>query len=906
LKRSETERSAQSGRRGKGGGAPAATPVMEQYARIKSSYPGCMLLFRMGDFYEMFFEDAVRASEVLGIALTSRSKSEKGKVPMAGIPWHSAESYIAKLIKAGIKVAVCEQLSDPKNSRGLVDRGVVEVITPGTVMSDGMLEERDNNYVGAVFSTGGRCGVALADVSTGQFVAGEIEPGALVANLGAYNLSELVVPESGLAPEGVLAELEASKEGLTLTRREDWLFDYAGCRRLLTDHFDVSSLSPFGCEDLHEGVCAAGALLSYLKEVRMGAVPQIRKLARLRPGDHMHLDEATRRNLELVWSPSGRQATLLGLLDRTVTPMGARLLKAWILAPLVDPSAVNERLDAVEEFVSSQSLREEAWQAMREMRDIERLAAKVACAKANPRDLLSLAASLKAVPRLAEALGEARSSLLEELARGLDAVEEASSLIDGAISEDAPVQATEGNVIKRGYSGELDELEREAREGKEWIAGLQEMERSTTGIPSLKVGFNKVFGYYIEVTRPHLKSVPDHYIRKQTLVNAERFVTPELKRKEEIVLGAEERRRALEYEIFCKTRDAVAALTPRIQATAEAIAAIDSLLSLASVAVEGGYCRPEIHAGDALEIIEGRHPVLERIMGRSAFVANDARLDTSERQIAIITGPNMAGKSTYLRQVGLIVLMGQIGSFVPAKSASYGVVDRIFTRVGASDNLFRGESTFLVEMNETSNILHNATPRSLILLDEVGRGTSTYDGISIAWAVTEYLHGEPSVRAKTLFATHYHELTNLASRLERVVNVNVQVKEWNDRVIFLRKVVDGAADKSYGVQVARLAGLPERVVERAKEVLARFEGERTPLLSGRAGGAGAVAEGGLQYDLFAPRSAADGAEDKAAREVLEELRSLDPENMTPMEALSALAKLKGRAGGGEEGVGGKW
>jgi DNA mismatch repair protein MutS len=866
------------------------TPVMEQYARIKSSYPGCMLLFRMGDFYEMFFEDAVRSSDILGIALTSRSKGKEGRIPMAGIPWHSAESYIARLIKAGVKVAVCEQLSDPRGSKGLVDRGVVEVLTPGTVMSDGMLQEKDNNYIGALYCSEDRCGVALADVSTGQFTAGEVSPETVSGHLGAFNLTELLLPERAGEGTGGSFDEDELGEGVTVTRRDDWLFDYGGCHRLLTDHFKVPTLDAFGCEDLREGICAAGALLAYLKEVRLGAVPQIRELRHYHPGGYMHLDEATRGNLELVSSPSGRDATLLGLLDHTVTPMGARLLRSWVLSPLIDPGAIAERLSAVGELHASQASREGIASALRGIRDLERLAAKVACGKAGPRDLLALGASLARIPDLGGAMGDTSSPLLSSARSALDPVPEASEKIRNAIAEDAPLQLTEGGVINRGFSPELDRLEEDARAGKEWIAGLQEMERSATGIPSLKVGFNKVFGYYIEVTRPHLKSVPEHYVRKQTLVNAERFFTPQLKSKEEAVLGAEEKIRALEYEIFCKVRDEIAGLTPRVQASAEAVAAVDALLSMAQAAVDGEYCRPEIDDGDRLEIADGRHPVLERSIGRSSFVPNDTLMDTSDRQILIITGPNMAGKSTYLRQVALIVLMGQIGSFVPASRAAYGAVDRIFTRVGASDNLFRGQSTFLVEMNETSSILHNATPMSLILLDEVGRGTSTYDGISIAWAVTEYLHGVPSVRAKTLFATHYHELTSLASTLERAVNVNVQVKEWNDRVIFLRKVVDGAADRSYGVQVARLAGLPDQVIKRAKEVLARFEGERTPLLSGSA----LARDYGSQYEMF-PSEAREGPSD--VEELARELAELDPETMTPAEALAALKGLKSRAGG---------
>ncbi len=873
------------------------TPMMEQYTRIKNSHPGCMLLFRMGDFYEMFFEDAVRASDILGIALTSRSKGKKGAIPMAGIPWHSAESYISRLIGAGVKVAVCEQLSDPKGSKGLVDRGVVEVLTPGTVMSDGMLEERDNNYIAAIYRSEDVCGIALADVSTGRFLAGEVAADSAAGHLGGFNITELILPEGAGedAPEAALSDEPGRSP--TVTRRDGWLFDYSGCYRLLTDHFGTVGLEAYGCDDLRQGVCAAGALLAYLKEVRLGSIPQVRELRRLHPHGNMYLDDSTRRNLELISSPAGAAATLLGLLDRTVTPMGARLLKSWLLSPLVDSSAIEERLEAVGEMVSAQGTRETLEGILRGIRDLERLSAKVACLRANARDLLALGSSLSSVPELVTAMKELRAPFLVSAAAGLDPVPEASAVIEEAIAEDAPVQLTEGGLIKRGYSPELDRLEEEAREGKEWIAGLQQMERESTGIPSLKVGFNKVFGYYIEVTRPHLKSVPEHYIRKQTLVNAERFVTPELKRKEETVLGAEERSRAMEQEIFARVREEIAGLTPRIQKSAEMVALADVILSLSQAAVEGDYCKPRIDDGPRLEIVEGRHPVIEKRLGRSSFVPNDTLLDTRDRQILIITGPNMAGKSTYLRQVALIVLMGQVGSFVPAAKASYGAVDRIFTRVGASDNLYQGQSTFLVEMNETSNILHNATPRSLILLDEVGRGTSTYDGISIAWAVTEYLHETPSVRAKTLFATHYHELTNLGGTLQRAVNVNVQVKEWNDKVIFLRKVAEGAADRSYGVQVARLAGLPAAVIARAKQVLRGLEGERAPHLSGPAKGRPGVMEKGGQYELFSP----DASSDESARDqVIEELKALNLKTMTPMDSFSALAALRDRLGRTQE------
>jgi len=860
------------------------TPLLRQYRAIKNQYRDAILFFRMGDFYELFYEDAKIASEVLGIALTSRPHGPAGEIPLAGFPHHALEGYLAKMIRAGYKVAICEQVEDPKKAKKLVKREVIEVVTAGTILTDELLDSKRNNYLVAVYLKGNRCGLAKADLSTGEFVAGEFDLSDLQDQVLKALPTELLVCES---QREYVEKHVRNLPNFTITPLEDWLFSRDYAYEVLTDHFGTLSLKGFGCEGMDVGVSAAGAVLHYLKESKKTSLDHIRKLSAYRPSQYMVLDPATMRNLEIFSSlaEGGREGSLISIIDRTVTPMGGRMIRQWVQNPLRTPEDIRKRLDAVEELVNHKGLREELRQILRGIGDMERLMAKVCTRRANARDLVSLKNSLKVLPRLKESLSSVEAPLLRDLAQGLDVLETLVQKIEKALVDDPPLSITEGGIIRDGYHPELDELRQLAFSSKSWIANLQALERERTGIPNLRVGYNKVFGYYIEVTRTHLSKVPSDYIRKQTLVGAERFVTPELKEYEEKILSAEERMASLEYELFEELRNFVASASEAVQKDARLVAGLDCLVSLAEVAVANSYCKPEVHEGDEIEIKGGRHPVVEKTLpvGES-FVPNDTYLDNKDHQILVITGPNMAGKSTYIRQVGLIVLLAQMGSFVPAESARIGLVDRIFTRVGASDNLAGGESTFLVEMNEMANILNNATPKSLILLDEIGRGTSTFDGLSIAWAVMEFLHNNSRVSAKTLFATHYHELTELELVLPRVKNYNIAVKEWGDEIVFLRKIQRGGCDHSYGIQVARLAGLPSEVIQRAREVLANLEAtvltpNRTPRLALRSRRKPQVT---TQLDFFS-------AEEKALRE---ELRNIDIDRMTPLEALNKLNELK--------------
>lgn len=857
------------------------TPIMEQYLRIKAKYRDAVLFFRIGDFYEMFYEDAKLASEVLGLTLTSREHGKSEKVPLAGIPHHSLETYLARLIRAGYKVAICEQVEDPRSTKGLVRREVVEVVTPGTALSETLLEDKQNNYLVSICQDGASYGFSVVDLSTGEFLVTELDQENLLNELEQLRPAEVVVPANWLSEDRTVPL--GHFPNLTISRGEDWTFSYDYAYETLKNHFGTASLKGFGCEDLTLGIRAAGAVLNYLKETKKGTLPHISRICRYSTADFMVIDATTQRNLELITTLQGesRKGTLLSILDRTRTAMGGRLLRNWLLKPLIRVPKIEARLDAVEELYSDSSLRNQVREELKSVGDLERLVARVSCGRATPRELVALKQSVKVVPRLREVLAEVKSSLLLQLRGELVETDDLVTKIGEALVDDPPSSLTEGGIIRPGYDPYLDQLREISRGGKDWIARLQQKERERTGIVSLKVGYNKVFGYYIEVTRPNLNRVPPDYIRKQTIVNAERFITPELKEYEARVLSAEEQICDLEYELFLRLREEVARETPRIQAVARAMAQLDVLASLAEVAVAYEYRRPWVDEGDSILITDGRHPVVERLLSGEPFVPNDTKLDNQTDQILIITGPNMAGKSTYLRQVGLIVLLAQMGSFVPAREAHIGVVDRIFTRVGASDSIAGGESTFLVEMNETANIIHNATPRSLVLLDEIGRGTSTFDGLSIAWAVTEYLHDHPRVAAKTLFATHYHELTELEFILPRVKNYNVAVQEWEDEVVFLRKIVQGGCDHSYGIQVARLAGLPQEVVERAKEVLANLEeNELTPNRVPR------IARGKRapkfkqtgQLELFAPTE----------QMIAEELRHLNLSCMTPLEALNKL------------------
>ncbi len=859
-----------------------ATPMLEQYLGIKARHPDAILFFRMGDFYEMFFEDAVEASRILGITLTSRGVHQGEKVPMCGVPYHSAQSYVGKLVGEGRKVAICEQVEDPGSAKGIVKREVIRVVTPGSVTEDGEVEGPENVFLAALASRDDSYGLAHMDLSTGEFRM--TETGDRDEALGEL---ERIAPAEVLVPEGdrVLGAPELAPYRLEVLSGEE--FDRSRAARTLEQQLGVQSLAGFGCDGMPQGVAAAGAVVHYLKETQKTGPGHVKDLVTYRLGNFMFLDETTARNLELfrTMRRDAAKGTLFHVLDRTLTPMGGRLLRRWIGYPLLDLTAIRKRHAAVEIFKEDRRLREAVRDELRGVYDLERLNGRIALGRANARDLVSLKESLRRLPAVLSALEGTNSELLAELASGLDLLEDVADLVDRAVRDEPPVGLKEGGIIREGYHRELDELISITRDGKGWIADLASKEQERTGIGSLKVGFNKVFGYYIEVSRANLDRVPADYIRKQTLVGGERFITEELKRYEEKVLGAEERRAALELEIFESLRMTVAAECARIKKTAEAVGVLDVLGSLAETAEDKGYVRPEVDEGDAVEIEDGRHPVIEETVRDEDFVPNDIRLDAREQQLLIITGPNMAGKSTVLRQTALTVLMAQMGSFVPAAKASVGLVDRIFTRIGASDDLARGRSTFMVEMSETANILRHATSRSLVILDEIGRGTSTYDGISIAWAVAEALHDRQGRGVRTLFATHYHELTELLNTKPRAKNFNIAVKEWKDKIIFLRKLVRGGASKSYGIQVARLAGIPEEVIERAKEILAGLERRAMNQAGGsrRARRSGAAGRDPLQLSLFA-------GDDERLRKWI---RELDIDNTTPLEALQVLSRLKG-------------
>ncbi len=859
------------------------TPAMRQYMEIKARHRDAILFFRMGDFYEMFFEDAKVAARVLGIALTSRDKERK--IPMCGIPYHSAQSYISKLIREGYKVAICEQVEDPKEAKTIVKREVVRVITPGTVLEEEMLDATNHNYLAAALWNGKRGGLSFMDLSTGEFRLTEFaELGHLKDEIRRLEPAELVLPDERMK-ELLFPERVDTTDGLSITCTGTYGFNRDSAERLLTEHFGVASLDGFGCAGMDEGVRCAGALLRYVKDTQKASLDHIRRCTPYRTEQYLFMDASTQRNLELFHNARtfSKDGTLLSALDRTSTAMGGRKLRSWLRAPLVDPVEIGLRLDSVEELLDRAIERGEIKKHLSAVYDIERLTARLSAGYITPPELLSLKHSLEVVRELKGLLESFYAQLLQGIHISLDSVDEAVELIGRAIVEEPPSHTRDGGFIKEGYSEELDELRRIGSGGKDWIAQLERKERERTGIPTLKVGYNRVFGYYIEVTKTHLSNIPADYIRRQTLVNAERFVTPELKEWESRILGAEEGAKKLEAELYGDILTELRGYIPRLQSTAELVATLDVLVSFAEISEDRGYTKPEVNRGEAIIIEEGRHPVVELLAGEG-FVANDTTLDLEENQILIITGPNMAGKSTYLRQVALIVIMAQMGCFVPAKAATIGVVDRIFTRVGASDELTRGQSTFMVEMSETANILNNATPRSLVILDEIGRGTATFDGLSIAWAVAEYLHDNPKVRAKTLFATHYHELTELSLTKERVKNYNMAVREWLDRVVFLRKILPGGASRSYGIQVARLAGLPEEVVERAKQILRNLENSELtetgePKLSGHS--TDKKAQPSLP-NLFRTQ------EDP----IRKELRRVDVNNITPIEALNILERLK--------------
>ena len=887
------------------------TPLMRQYYKIKERHPKAILLFRMGDFYESFDDDAKTVSRLLGITLTERNNGDADDVPMAGFPHHAIDSHLPKLIRSGLRVAICEQTEDADNSSGkVVDRDVVEVVTPGVSFHDQLLDPKQSNFLAALhFGTGrdkDRIGFSFIDATTGEFS---------VTEAGIDQIQDLI---QTVAPSEVIIDKRRTDRlqqhvreiPFTVTEQDDWVFKYDFAYQTLLEHFETHSLKGFGVDDMDLGVVAAGAALYYLGETQKGTVPHVRKIKRYSKDEHIALDPETKRNLELVQSiqDDGHEGTLVNILDETETPMGGRRLRAWLVRPLREVDRIQNRLDAVGAFVDDRDLRDELREELGQMGDLERLAGKVATGRAAPGDLIDIKLTLRRLPPVMDLLAEAESGALDVIEEKLSVCPDIVDQIENALVDDPPAKISEGGLIRDGCSEELDELRSIAQEGKDWVANLEKEESERTDIPSLKVGFNKVFGYYIEVTDTHADKVPDDYIRKQTLVDSERYVTPELKEMEEKILTAEEKIETLEQELYNELRDAIAQQTGVLQENAELLSHLDCFAGLAEVAEQNDYVRPTVDDSLEIDIEEGRHPVVEETLPPGdPFIPNDVELDPDDEQILIITGPNMAGKSVALRQVGLIVLLAQVGSFVPADAAQIGVVDRIFTRVGASDNLAAGESTFLVEMNEAANILNNATARSLILLDEVGRGTSTFDGLSIAWAMVEYLHERPEVAARTLFATHYHELNAMADRLERVHNYRIQVSEHEGEIVFLRKLIPGGADHSYGIEVAKMAGLPDAVIARAREVLQNLEsqhlevgGDETGDMDGtqspsgdgmhaKKGDADAVPD---LEDSEADQMHLFAQPDPVAEEIKEMLGEIDPNRITPVEALMKLSEMK--------------
>ncbi|MBA7605538.1 DNA mismatch repair protein MutS [subsurface metagenome] len=849
------------------------TPLRKQYLRIKRKYPEAIVFFRLGDFYETFDQDAKIASKELDIVLTSREMGKGQRVPMAGIPFHALDNYLARLINKGYKVAICEQLTEPK-AGGLVERDVIRVVTPGTVVEPQLLEAKANNYLAAIVGDGEEAGISYADITTGEFATTQVSRERALAELERLNPSEV------LAPRG--SDLADSSSPSPVTPIDEQWFEQETACQLLMEHFEAASLEGYGCAHLPLAIGAAGAILHYLGETQKGALGQLTRLATYSTESFMTLDPQTRRNLELfqTFRLVTTQGSLLSVIDLTKTAMGGRLLKRWLGQPLLDITPLEQRLDAVEWFHNRVEQRTKTIALVDRVADLERLVNRIRSGIATPREVIALRRSLEVASGIREAMTTAAdSAALGWLVRELKPCSDVITLIAKAIAEEPPASLGDG-VIKEGFSAELDQIRVASKDAKKYLANLERQERERTGIKSLKVGYNRVFGYFIEVSKPNLPQVPDTYIRKQTLVGAERFFTPELKEYESLILNAQERIAELEGAIFRQICQQVGASAERILEVASALAQIDVFSSLAEVAAGNGYVRPKLTSDDTIIISGGRHPVVEQMITDEPFVPNDTYLANKDCQMIILTGPNMSGKSTYLRQVALIVLLAQMGSFVPADSASIGLVDRLFTRVGAQDELAMGRSTFMVEMEETANILNHATPRSLVILDEIGRGTSTYDGISIAQAVAEYIHNHPRLGAKTLFATHYHELVDVASFLPRVKNLNFAVAEEGGKVVFLRKILPGGADRSYGIHVAQLAGLPRSVINRAQEVLAELEGEREQKGKPR----GRRARQPKQLPLFSPSSP-----------LLEELSKLDVDSMTPLEALNKLYELKKKA-----------
>jgi DNA mismatch repair protein MutS len=865
------------------------TPMMKQYLDLKRIHKEEILFFRLGDFYEMFFDDAKTAARVLHLTLTARSGGNNQKVPMAGIPYHAADNYISKLVKNGYSIAICEQTEDPATAKGLVKREIARVITPGTILSASMLEEKSNNYLVALAPSAQGLGIGVVDVTTGEFKACELQGPdrfSVASNeLSKFNPSEILMPQTQPEAEewGCLLK---SVNGAKRSHMEDWKFSSDEGKEVLEEHFQVKSLDGFGLSGQDQAVRAAGAILQYLKETTHSVLSHLVSLSTFQVGEGMVLDATTQRNLEIIkpMRDDGKEGTLLSVLDETVTSMGGRLLRQWLITPLTSVSQIKRRQDAVEELLARKEDRETLRDHFREVSDLERLSGRIGCGTANARDMVALRTTLSLLPKIHQLLSGFKAQAIKERVEVWDNLKEVQQLLEKAIHDEPPLALKEGGLIKAAYHKELDGLKSASLEGKSWIAQLEEKEKARTGIGSLKVRYTSVFGYYIEISKANLDKVPKDYHRKQTLVNAERFITPELKEMEGKVLGAQDKADRLEYEIFEGIRSQVAKELSRLQRVARIIAELDTFSCMAAVADRGRHVRPEVDDSSELSIVDGRHPVLDRILSSDKFVPNDTHLGVEGTEIIVLTGPNMAGKSTYIRQVALLSLMAQVGFYVPAKQMKAGIVDRIFSRVGASDALTQGQSTFMVEMVETANILNHATSKSLLILDEVGRGTSTYDGVSIAWAVVEYI--AQKLKARTLFATHYHELTRLSGTYPNVKNFNIAVREWNEQILFLRKIVEGGTDKSYGIQVARLAGVPKEVVARAKKILASLE---TGTFLSKTAEAPPLSTAETE-EPTAPQLSFFGT--GAKHPILEELKGLDVDGLTPRDALNLLGEWK--------------
>lgn len=869
------------------------TPMMQQYLEVKEQCKDCILFFRIGDFYEMFFEDAEIASKELELVLTGKDCGLEKRAPMCGVPHHAADSYISKLVEKGYKVAICEQLEDPALAKGIVKRDIIRIVTPGTVTDLNMLDENKNNYIMSIYKNADYYGVSYCDVSTGEFYATEFNCSSIQRLMDeiARLLPAEIICSSGLWASQKSVKYISDRFNIPISQYNDEQFDYNNSFKKVRAQFKNINRKTY----ITAGVCACGALISYIEETQKTSLSHINTLKVYSAGDFMMLDLSTRRNLELTETirNKSKKGSLLWVLDKTDTAMGARTLRRWIEEPLISCEKIKERLCAVEELYNNLYARETLKAKLKDIYDIERLIGKIVYGSLNARDLISLKQSISVLPDIKECIFEFKSPMIVDILNNIDELKDVYELIDKSIVDNPPLSVKDGMIIKDGYNEDVDKFRTASTQGKNWIINLENAEKEATGIKSLKVGYNKVFGYYIEITKSNLNLVPEgKYIRKQTLANAERYITPELKEMESSILGAEEKVIQLEYDLFCKIRNFIAGQIERIQKTCWSIANIDVLCSLATVAAENDYTKPEITSDGIIDIKSGRHPVVEKTLSNNMFVPNDTLLDRNENSVLVITGPNMAGKSTYMRQVALIVIMAQIGSFIPASSGVIGVVDRVFTRIGASDDLSAGQSTFMVEMSEVANILKNATADSLILLDEVGRGTSTYDGLSIAWAVIEYISDKKKVGAKTLFATHYHELTELEGKIEGIKNYCISVKEHGDDIIFLRKIIRGGADQSYGVQVAKLAGLPEEIIKRAHELIDMLE--KTDIIKQRVSDVSTANEeaavdiqndGCVQLDFF----------NSGSNDIIDELRNVDIMNMTPIEAINFLDKISRKA-----------